>query len=155
MQRIKSLYLENFKFFYGNGTEPCNTIDIDTANLLLYGENGSGKSSIYWALYTFLQSTLKTDDAQIRKYFDFRHDENIRNRFANDSEKSGIKIMFKNQHEAELSREISSSVINTKSDNFIKQLIQAILSITNTYQNFMTLVTVNQLIYFLSLKKKY
>ena len=124
MQRIKSIHLENFKFFYGYGTELCNTIQLDGDNLLLYGENGSGKSSIYWALYTFLQSTLK-EDPQIDKYFNARHDENLRNRFAEESAKSGIKIMFENQQQAELSREISSSNINTKSDSFIKQTLDS------------------------------
>lgn len=124
MQRIKSIHLENFKFFYGYGTELCNTIQLDGDNLLLYGENGSGKSSIYWALYTFLQSTLK-EDPQIDKYFNARHDENLRNRFAEESAKSGIKIMFENLQQAELSREISSSNINTKSDSFIKQTLDS------------------------------
>ena len=60
MQKIKSITLRNFKYFYGKETEqPQNKIELDKQNLLLYGENGSGKSSIYWALYTFLQSSIK------------------------------------------------------------------------------------------------
>ena len=65
MQKIKSLTLRNFKFFYGTETDyPKNKIELEENNLLLYGENGSGKSTVYWALYTFLQSCLKADDAQ-------------------------------------------------------------------------------------------
>ena len=56
MQRIKRILLNNFKFFSGE-----SVIDFDGKNMLLYGDNGSGKSSIYWALYTFLQSVFKND----------------------------------------------------------------------------------------------
>jgi len=62
--RIKSIQLSNFKFFQ---EEP--PIVLDGNNLLLYGENGSGKSSIYWAFYTLFESSLKSDDDEIRKYF--------------------------------------------------------------------------------------
>ncbi len=48
MERIKSIKINNFKFF----TEQPY-IEINGKNILLYGENGSGKSSVYWALYTF------------------------------------------------------------------------------------------------------
>ena len=60
MQKIQSITLRNFKFFYGTEDEQKqNKIELNQNNLLLYGENGSGKSSIYWALYTFLQSCKK------------------------------------------------------------------------------------------------
>lgn len=90
MQRIQSITLRNFKFFYGLETEQKqNKIDLNQNNLLLYGENGSGKSSIYWALYTFLQSCLKTD-VQIKKYFDPTDSQNLRNRFSSDTDDSAI-----------------------------------------------------------------
>lgn len=54
MYRIKEITLENFKFFYGK-----RKLDFERKHILLYGENGSGKSSIYWALYTFFQSVFK------------------------------------------------------------------------------------------------
>lgn len=61
--RIKSIQLNNFKFFQQE--EP---ISLNGNNLLLYGENGSGKSSIYWAFYTLFEASLK-DDNEIKKYF--------------------------------------------------------------------------------------
>lgn len=64
MKKIKTIHLRNFKFFADN--EP---IKIENKHVLLYGENGSGKSSIYWALYTLLESANKSDPAQIQKYF--------------------------------------------------------------------------------------
>ena len=47
MQKIKSIILRNFKFFYGTETEyEHNKIELNENNLLLFGENGSGKSSV-------------------------------------------------------------------------------------------------------------
>ncbi len=43
--RIKKIRLSNYKFFYGDFDLPVNG-----ENLLVYGENGSGKSSVYNAL---------------------------------------------------------------------------------------------------------
>jgi len=63
MSKIKTIHINNFKFF-GN-TSP---IVLGGKNLLLYGENGSGKSSIYNALYTLLESASKTPE-ETRKYF--------------------------------------------------------------------------------------
>lgn len=62
--RIKSIHINNFKFFQQE--EP---IVLNGNNLLLYGENGSGKSSIYWAFYTLFEASLKENDAEIKKYF--------------------------------------------------------------------------------------
>lgn len=97
MQKIKSITLRNFKYFYGKETDKetqQNKIELDKNNLLLYGENGSGKSSIYWALYTFLQSAIKAPQTEIEKYFDPIKDQNLRNRFAQSSDESGIIVEF-------------------------------------------------------------
>ena len=64
MNKIKKIILKNFKFFYGEVT-----IDLERQNALIFGENGSGKSSIYWALYTFLQSVFKDSPQNVQKYF--------------------------------------------------------------------------------------
>ena len=121
MQRIKSITLRNFKFFYGSETkQPQNKIELNQNHLLLYGENGSGKSSIYWALYTFLQSSLKSDD-QIEKYFIPNHPENLRNRFAKDSDDSGIVIEFIDER-GTITKEISSRTRNTISDSTVLKI---------------------------------
>ena len=85
MYKIKEIKLKNFKFFYGE-----RSIDFDRKHILLYGENGSGKSSIYWALYTFFQSVFKTDVRQVQKYFlpTTRNEESLRNRYAEDDDDS-------------------------------------------------------------------
>jgi len=64
MNRIQSLKINNFKFFRDEAP-----IEFNDNNLLLYGENGSGKSSIYWSLYTLFEASLKSDDNDIKKYF--------------------------------------------------------------------------------------
>lgn len=63
MSKIKSIQLNNFKFF--RESEP---IVLDGKHLLLYGENGSGKSSIYWGIYTLLEAAFK-QQPQIEQYF--------------------------------------------------------------------------------------
>lgn len=72
---IDKIILRNFKAFYGD-----YEIDLKGKHLLLYGENGSGKSSIYWSLYTLLQASTKTP-FEIEKYFDFKEDEHLINRY--------------------------------------------------------------------------
>lgn len=71
--RIKKIEIQNFKFF-GEKFE----LDVNCKNLLIYGENGSGKSSLYWALYTFFQSSIK-NDSEIQKYFDKYNNQNLLN----------------------------------------------------------------------------
>ncbi len=95
MQKIKSITLRNFKFFYGTEVEyEQNKIELNQNNLLLYGENGSGKSSVYWALYTFLQSCLKVEDDEIKKYFRDNGSQSLKNRYAAESDASGIIVEF-------------------------------------------------------------
>lgn len=72
---INKIILRNFKAFYGD-----YEIDLNGKHLLLYGENGSGKSSIYWALYTLLQASTKIP-TEIEKYFDFNQEEHLINRY--------------------------------------------------------------------------
>lgn len=72
--KIKELQLHNFKFF----TDTDNTLNIDSKNVLIWGENGSGKSSIYWAIYTLLQCSYK-DQAGIDAYFSEDHEKSLLN----------------------------------------------------------------------------
>lgn len=80
MSRIKSLKLSNFKFF-----KEEETIKLDGKHLLLYGENGSGKSSVFWGLYTLLESSMKTA-RETEKYFKplASSDESLVNIYANE-----------------------------------------------------------------------
>lgn len=76
MSAISKIKLHNFKAFH-TGSQP-EELNLEGKNLLLYGENGSGKSSIYWALYTLFQSETKTA-VEIGKYFSPTHDEQLLN----------------------------------------------------------------------------
>jgi energy-coupling factor transporter ATP-binding protein EcfA2 len=53
-------------------------LNLEGRHLLAYGVNGSGKSSLYWALYTFLQSARKERN-EIAKYFDPASPEHLLN----------------------------------------------------------------------------
>lgn len=117
MNKIKKIVIKNFKFFYGEVN-----IELDRQNALMFGENGSGKSSIYWALYTFMQSVHKDSPQNVQKYFN-HSDQNLRNRFANDEDESFIKLVFEDGQQSTTDRTISNSVVNTKTGNLIKQAV--------------------------------
>lgn len=108
--KINKITITNFKTFI----EPFE-LKLDGKNLLLYGENGSGKSSIYWSLYTHLQSCLKEQDiAHAGKYFDATNKENLRNRYSDPSEDSGIAIEFiDTQTQIAVTYTDSKNLINT------------------------------------------
>lgn len=53
--RIKKVEIKDYKAFYGK-----NEFNVDGKNLFIYGENGSGKSSFYYALKDFFQSSTET-----------------------------------------------------------------------------------------------
>lgn len=116
MKKIDKVILKNFKFFHGT-----ETLNFDSKNILIFGENGSGKSSLYWGLYTFLQSSLK-DDESIKKYFDKNHKEKLINLFADDSDSSFLKLTLKDNDNVISTYEISYALINTnKADTTIKK----------------------------------
>ena len=54
MYKIKNLKLHNFKFFFGE-----QNLRLDKKHTLIYGENGSGKSSLFWGIYTLLEASFK------------------------------------------------------------------------------------------------
>jgi energy-coupling factor transporter ATP-binding protein EcfA2 len=73
--KIDQIEIQNFKYF----PKLINPIEVNGKHMLLYGENGSGKSSIYWALYTLLEAANKEDAEEIKKYFDPESDEKLLN----------------------------------------------------------------------------
>ena len=72
MPAINRIHICGFKAF-PNDFE----LQLEGKNLLMYGENGSGKSSIYYALHCMFQSPLKQDAG--KKYFDSTDDQNLKN----------------------------------------------------------------------------
>ncbi len=115
--KIQSIEIENFKFFQ----KPFSLVPAGK-HVLMYGENGSGKSSIYWAVYTLFQSSLKQSQ-EARKYFDSAHPDSLVNLYAGTNCRSGIKIEFVDAAtNIKIEYEDSSSLVNTnvEGDNFIR-----------------------------------
>ena len=74
--KIKSIEITNYKAFLGT-----HELKFGGKNIFIYGENGSGKSSLYYALKDFFQSSVEE--------IDFTALENI---FINESERGSGKI---------------------------------------------------------------
>ena len=95
MKKLDFIKIQNFKAFQ---EEEC--ITLGGKNLLVYGNNGSGKSSVYWALYTLLQCSEKSDDDK-RNYFaiydetDSKTFQSLRNVFVNENSEPFIEIKYK------------------------------------------------------------
>jgi hypothetical protein len=93
MKKIKEIKIKNFKAFQQEQVFPING-----KHVLVYGNNGSGKSSLFWALYTFLQSSLKDSNDEIIKYFknflegDSNTHQSLKNIFAEVEDESFIEI---------------------------------------------------------------
>ena len=85
MSKIKSLQLNNFKFL-----RQSDPILLDGKHLLLYGENGSGKSSVFWGLYTLLEAAYKQPN-EVKSYFN-PSDTSLVNIFANKQTDPGTGI---------------------------------------------------------------
>jgi AAA15 family ATPase/GTPase len=113
MRRIQKITIENFKAF-----QHAETIHLDGKNALFYGNNGSGKSSIFWALYTFLQSSIKKD-VDIEKYFrvfdpgDDQTHQSLKNIFCADDAPSKIEVTVIDEHQRLHIWQIGTAVNNT------------------------------------------
>lgn len=90
MPAINKIHILGFKAF-PNDFE----LVLEGKNLLMYGENGSGKSSIYYALHCMFQAPLKSDIG--KKYFNATSEQCLKNtnNLAADSE---IVIDFTDNH---------------------------------------------------------
>jgi predicted ATP-binding protein involved in virulence len=79
--KIQKIEIKNYKAFLGT-----YTIQVGGKNLFIYGENGSGKSSLYYALKDFFQSSIENIDLN-----------NLENVFVTEANKgkAGIKVTFK------------------------------------------------------------
>lgn len=126
MKKIKEIRIQNFKAF------PDEQIfRLEGKNLLLFGENGAGKSSLYWALYTFLQSSEK-DDAGVDKYFE-NYDPTNEDTFQSllnihslhGAAQSFIKLKFDDDSEIELSKKngANTRVADVKNTNLASDFI--------------------------------
>ena len=127
MRKIHQIKIKNFKAF-----QQEQTFDLKGKNILAYGNNGSGKSSLFWALYTLTQSSTKQDE-EIQKYFkifiesDKSTHQSLRNVFINEDENSFIDLTTIDEHGEKELYTISHDTItsNKDSDTIIQELNQA------------------------------
>lgn len=79
--RIQTIEITNFKAFLAT-----HKINVGGKNLFIYGENGSGKSSLYYALKDFFQSSIEDIDL-----------DELENVFVSEEKKgkTSIKVVFK------------------------------------------------------------
>jgi len=90
MKGIEKIIIQNFKAFRDQ-----KTFTLKGKHMLVYGSNGSGKSSLYFALYTILQCDTK-DNSKIENYFDSDEDENLLNVFERKNRPAFIKLILTN-----------------------------------------------------------
>lgn len=121
---IEKIKLKNFKAF-----QKEQELDIQGKNVLIFGNNGSGKSSLFWALYTFVQSSVKEVD-EVKKYFkvfdelDMNTHQSLRNIFMDKLESSYIKVITKSNDGNNKLYQTSHDTIDTNldSDTTIQEL---------------------------------
>ncbi len=125
MHKIKGIEIQNFKAF-----QKAQFFPVNGKHVLIYGNNGSGKSSLFWALYTLLQSSIKSE-SEIKKYFkkfvlsDKNTHQNLRNVFMDEAENSFIKLTSINiETGKEETYTISQDINNTNksTDTLIQEL---------------------------------
>lgn len=112
--RIEKIEYLNFKFF-----KDSFSLNLSGKNLLLYGENGSGKSSLAMGLYTLLESRKKSEE-DVLKYFKVHqgNNEHLRNIYSTPDEHSSISITYKNIVNGNIeNRIISDEVVQTQNMN--------------------------------------
>ena len=118
---IEKITFKNFKAFRGE-----QTIDFKNNNVLIYGNNGAGKSSIFWAIYTFLQSSIKSKP-EVEKYFKYFDSANntthqsLRNIFEEQTEGAYIDLTIA-EGTQKTTKRISEASIDTTDDVDIKLL---------------------------------
>lgn len=131
MASIQEIEIEGFKAFPNKFN-----LALDK-HLLLYGENGSGKSSIYYALHALLQSVYKSD--QGAKYFNHEDsEENLINIFkldeiGNNGFMPHVKITLDNGHQWKLNRNGLSCITNTDDDSELRLLNKTSAFINYSY----------------------
>jgi len=127
MRKIYQIKIKNFKAF-----QKEQIFNLKGKNVLAYGNNGSGKSSVFWALYTLTQSSIKKDE-EVQKYFknfiesDKTSHQSLRNVFTDKDENSSIELSTIDEYGETETYTISHDTINTNndSDTIIQELNQA------------------------------
>jgi hypothetical protein len=88
---LHSIELQNFKAF-----PEYENLVLEGKNAIVWGVNGSGKSSIFWSLYTFLQCAGKPEN-DYKKYFN-GSDQDLKNIYGGTTP-SFVKLSFAEKNE--------------------------------------------------------
>lgn len=116
---LQELHINNFKFF--REVDPDSPLlKINGRHVLIYGENGSGKSTIYWALYNLLESSFKQSDSEIVKYFDKRKKESLVNIDTPSGQKASLKAVV-NVAGVNKEYKVSSNDLSIRIDADVKE----------------------------------
>ena len=116
-QRLERIEVRAFKAFKHLNFE------LNGRHLLAYGGNGAGKSSLYWTLYTFLQSAAK-DTPNVAKYFDDAGPQSLLNVHATSAERTSAAVVVTLADQSSGSTKtysLTSALHDTKSDPDIKK----------------------------------
>jgi hypothetical protein len=116
-QRVERIEVRAFKAF------KHLDFNLDGRHLLAHGGNGAGKSSLYWTLYTFLQSAAK-DTPNVAKYFDDSGPQSLLNVHATPAERAGAAVVVSIKDDSRESASVytlTSEVHDTKGDPDIKK----------------------------------
>ncbi|MBA1446016.1 MAG: ATP-binding protein [Chromatiales bacterium] len=99
--RIQTIEITNYKAFLGT-----HKINVGGKNLFIYGENGSGKSSLYYALKDFFQSSIENIDLN-----------ELENVFVAEKKKgkTAIKVVFKPNSQSQ--NKLQAYHFNTKKND--------------------------------------
>lgn len=124
--RLTKISIDNFKAF---PTE--QTLELDGKNLLLYGQNGSGKSSFFWALYTLYLSRYKDSQPKVGKYFDRTNDENLLNRYTS-TDNSSVKAIFRDD-----ATNAEKTILVSSTDLSIVSARDTFVEATTTFSDFL------------------
>lgn len=116
-QRVERIEVRAFKAF------KHLDFKLDGRHLLAYGGNGAGKSSLYWTLYTFLQSAAK-DTPNVAKYFDDSGPQSLLNVHATSAERTSAAVVVTLADQSSGSTKtysLTSALHDTKNDPDIKK----------------------------------
>lgn len=91
MVKITKIEIKNFKAFRGPDVIDLSGVNGKGQNLLLYGENGSGKTSLYEALKLFLESSEDNSILESSEDDSIKFNQNI---FVDQTDKGYIKLYF-------------------------------------------------------------
>ena len=113
---IKSIKLSNYKFFYGDD-EKNNKFDFNGKSALIYGENGSGKSSLYKAIELLTKEKIEPD------YFTDQANIFIPQSIDSDLNDVSVKFIFSNDREYIFNKDVENTpLFQEETFDFIKKL---------------------------------